>query len=332
MKKGAVPELSHKWWSKNKGITVPKTGLGDVLKDYEIAKDRSSPDYEEMLKKLALVEKKAKSAIAQCNKTLHAETIEALKKYPGVIKTERDWINKNYEAYKKRFEDEVSGNVPMQKVGGPVVVWNRNINTEVVNAFKPKNLDVKFNVVMKLTLNKDILDALEKADDNVSAALMSEDAEEIGKKLIAQIVSILKTADATVANAKDDDAADKLCEKAEADITALLEAGQKAVQKVPAAVWAEFVKRKKQYKDYKIKAGTDLAIQALTVAGGAVATGAAAAGTFGAGGVIGVVALVRDCAKLAQQIYDLAIEAETVQKALKGDIDSLTKAYQSKAR
>lgn len=127
-------------------------------------------------------------------------------------------------------------------------------------------------------------------------------------------------------------AADKLCSKAETEITKLLEAKEKEIQKIPAMVWAEFVKRNKQYKDYKIKAGIDLAIQTLTVAGGAIATGAAAAGTFGAGGAIGVVALVRDCANLAKQIYNLAIEAETVQKGLKSDIDTLAKAYQNKAR
>ena len=332
MKKGAVPELNQKWWSKNKGVTVPKTGLGDVLKDYEIAKDRSSPDYEDMLKKLALVEKKVKVAIDKCNKTLHSETIDALKKYPGVIKAEETWIKKNYEAYKKRFEDEVSGKVPVQKVGGPVIVWKREIGKDVLKGVKAKNIDLRFKATMQLKLNDDILDTLEKAKDNVSAALMSESAEKLGKKLIAGIIDIVDKVDAAVGKAADDQAADKLCSKAETEIKSLLEAQEKEIKKIPAMVWAEFVKRNNQYKDYKIKAGTDLAIQTLTVVGGAVATGAAAAGTFGAGGAIGVVALVRDCANLAKQIYNLAIEAETVQKGLKGDIDTLTKAYRNKAR
>jgi len=250
-----------------------------------------------------------------------------------VIKTEEAWIKKNYEAYKKRFDDEASGKVPVQKVGGPVIVWKREIGKLVLQGVKLKNItNLKINVTMQLKLNDDILDILEEAEDNVSAALMSEAAEKLGKKLVADIIHILDKADTAVGKATDDKAGVDLCSKAETEIQNLLKSQEKEIQKIPAKVWAEFVRRKKQYKDYKIKAGSDLAIQALTVAGGVIATGAAAAGTFGAGGVIGVVALVRDCANLAKQIYNLAIEAETVQKALKSDIDTLTVAYRDKAQ
>ncbi len=332
MKKGAVPELSHKWWSKNKGLTVPSTGLGDALKDYEIQKNKSSMDYEEMLKALEKVETVAAKAITKCNKTLHAETIEALKKYPGVIKTERAWINTNYENYKKRFEDEVSGKVPVQKMGGPVVIFKRNLGDEVKKKIgKLENIEFKLSVDVSLTLNDDILDLMEKAKTSSDAAYMTELANERCKTLINQITSVLGDADEKYAKLKGD-AADAMLDKVETLITKLIETADADIAKIPKQVWTEFVKREQQYKDYKIKAGLDMTIQVLTVTGGAVATGAAAAGTFGAGGALGVVALVRDCIKLAKMIYDLAIEAETVQKDLKKDIASLEEAYQSKAR
>jgi hypothetical protein len=332
MKKGAVPELSHKWWSKNKGVTVPSTGLGDALKDYEIEKNKSSMDYEIMLARLDTVETVAAKAITKCNKTLHAETIEALKKYPGVIKTERAWINKNYEAYKKKFEDEVSGKTPVQKMGGPVVIFERNLGEQVTKKVgKLKNINFKLGIKIKLTLNDDILDLMEKAQTSSDAAFMAEEANNRCQKLIDDISKLLVDADSKLEKL-DEAAGDKLLDKVESGISTMIQVAETEIAKIPKTVWNEFVKREKQYKDYKIKAGLDMTIQVLTVTGGAVATGVSAAGTFGASAVIGVVALVRDCAKLAKMIYDLAIEAETVQKNLQKDINTLEEAYQSKVR
>lgn len=332
MKKGAVPEISHKWWSKNKGVTVPSTGLGDALKDYEIEKNKSSMDYEEMLKLLDKVETVAAKAITKCNKTLHAETIEALKKYPGVIKTEREWINKNYEAYQKRFLEEAEGRVPPQKMSAPGTVFSWNLGEQVEKVVgKPKAIKYKLDVDINLTLNKDIIDLLEETKNGVDAALMAEQAKKRCKVLIAQVAKLVTEADDEFPKL-DEDKGDKLLEQLEVDIVKAIDAAEADIAKIPKTVWNEFVKREQQYKDYKIKAGLDMTIQVLTVAGGAVATGAAAAGTFGAAGAIGVVQLVRDCAKLAQMIYDLAIEAETVQKNLESDINSLEKAYRDKAR
>ncbi len=332
MKKGAIPELSQKWWSSNKGKTVPSTGLGEVLKTYEIEKNKSSMDYEEMLKALEKVGPAVTKAIKKCNKTLHAETIEALERYPAVIEKEKKWIEKNYEAYQKKFLEEVEGKVPPQKMGGPVVIFERNLGEQVTKKVgKLKNIDFKMGVKVKLTLNDDILDLMEKAKTKSDAAFMTEEANDRCNKLIEDISKLLVDANGAL-DKLDEDAGDKLLDKVESKVSTLIQVAETDIAKIPKQVWNEFVKREQQYKDYKIKAGLDMTIQVLTVTGGAVATGAAAAGTFGAGGALGVVALVRDCIKLAKMIYDLAIEAETVQKDLKKDIASLEEAYQSKAR
>ncbi|MCX7302162.1 MAG: hypothetical protein NTX73_17620 [Rhodobacterales bacterium] len=77
-KKNAGPELSEKWWSDNKDLTVPKTGVGHALKSHEMAKYSGSPNHEEMLKRLEKAQQKAKSAIGKCNKKLSADVISAL--------------------------------------------------------------------------------------------------------------------------------------------------------------------------------------------------------------------------------------------------------------
>jgi hypothetical protein len=93
MKKGAVPQLTYAWWDKNKASTLPKTGLGAALKDYEAAKkkvnDKCSVDVlREARDKLYQVNETASAAIKKCNKTLHKETMEALERFDGVVKQE----------------------------------------------------------------------------------------------------------------------------------------------------------------------------------------------------------------------------------------------------
>lgn len=104
MKKGATPELRQKWWKDNKATTLKKkTGIGAALKDYEDAVGGKPPDYERILKALDAVKKKAKAAVGMCSTKHHAETKEALEKYPGIIKVEKTKIEKEIEAKKKKI-------------------------------------------------------------------------------------------------------------------------------------------------------------------------------------------------------------------------------------
>ncbi|MEP5729430.1 MAG: hypothetical protein ABJL67_08640 [Sulfitobacter sp.] len=41
MEIGAIPELSDKWWVKNKAKTVKKSGLGAALKAFEVNVERA---------------------------------------------------------------------------------------------------------------------------------------------------------------------------------------------------------------------------------------------------------------------------------------------------
>ncbi len=315
MKKGAVPELNHKWWSKNKAKTMGKTGLGNALKDYEVAVERNDPV--KMQKALSNVKKKLPVALNACNKKLHAETIAAIKKYPSVIQ-------KAEVALKKRIADQASAPAatPKQKVGKNVTIWKWDVSKEVLKKYSPDWLEVFKGFELKLTLNDDILDVLEKEGDLVTPAYMVEDAQAVGKAVVDALVAGLKDIDKN-SRGKTPQEVDKLRKSFEPKVKKVMAAGGAKVKKIPKQRWDKFVARKTQYKDYQIKAGLDVAVGVLGTAGAA----AGIVGSGGAGLALGIVALVRSVAGLTKQIYDLAQEAEGVEKNLKKDLDTLMKRY-----
>ncbi len=116
------PEISHKWWSSNKGVTVPSTGLGDALK---ITRSRrTNPRW--TTRKCSNGSRRLDSGGQghhQVQQDPARRNHRGPEEYPGVIKTEREWINKNYEAYQKRFLEEAEGRVPPQMMSAPGTVF-----------------------------------------------------------------------------------------------------------------------------------------------------------------------------------------------------------------
>lgn len=323
MKKNAVPELNYKWWNKNKSKTMKSSGLGKAISLYESSADRM--DWDKTLKALSEVKKKVVVAIGCCNKTLHVDTIAALKKYPGVIQK----IEVDIRAKQKAENDQAAAtSAPRQKVGRDVVIWKRDIGAEALKKYKARNITVLKGYEVSLKLNDDILDVLETEGDLVTPAYMVEDAEKVGKKLIGDVVDLLKKFDGVY------DSLDKPASKAKAD--KLLEAQMKVamgrykpiLEKIPAVRWKKFVARKQQYRDYKIKTGIEIGLGVLTTTAGALGVAGAAA-TGGASLVLGIVGLVRGVADLAKKIQDVTRGAEKVEKVLKDDLATLAKRYQT---
>ncbi len=100
MKKGATPELTQKWWSKHKAITLKKTGLGQALKAYEDAKN--SKDDKRILQALKDAHVKVKVAYKACDRKRHAETLEGVKKYDKIIKKEARDLDQKIKASRGR--------------------------------------------------------------------------------------------------------------------------------------------------------------------------------------------------------------------------------------
>ncbi|OUS38209.1 hypothetical protein A9Q94_03250 [Rhodobacterales bacterium 56_14_T64] len=326
MKKNAVPELNYKWWKKNKAKTMKTSGLGKVLTLYEAAEDQM--DWAKSLKALSEVKKKVVVAIGCCDAKTHAETIAALKKYPGVIQKKQVELEGKLKDEIARAKDASSAPAPKQKVGKDVVIWKRDIGVEALKKAKPKNIASLKGYEVKLKLNDDILDVLEAEDDLVTPAYMAEDAEKLGQRLITDIAGMLSKFDEAyekVSDPKDVAKIDALLTK---QMKTAVAKYQPVFEKIPEARWKKFVASKKQYKQYKIKTGLDITIGVLSTAGGAVAVAGSAA-TGGASLVLGIVGLVRGIAALAKQIQDAARDAEKVEKVLKSDLDTLMKRYQN---
>jgi len=318
MKKGATPELDSKWWAKNKPMTLTKTGIGDALRNYEVA--QAKKDDQKVLATLSALKKAVANGVSKANPKLHADTIAALKKYPKIIENEIKLANERIARDAQAAKDAKGGAAPKQKMGKPVVIWSIDVGVEVQKKFKPAWLESFKGYKMALKLNDDILTLLEAEEDYVTPAFMVEDAQDVGKETVDAIVDAAKKVDAFKGTPQ-------AVDKKRADFVRLAEAlirsQAKKLEKIPDARWKKFVARHQQYRDYKIKAGFDVTIGVLGVAGSA----AGIVGSGGAGLVLGIVALVRSTAGLMKQIYDLALDADKVGKDLKKDCDTLMARY-----
>ncbi len=316
MKKGAIPELNHKWWAKNKAKTMGKTGLGKALKDFEVAEEINDPA--KMLKALSEVKKKLPVALKACNQKMHKDTIAAIKKYPGIIQ------KREVELKSRAGGGAGAAPAPKQKLGKDVTIWKRDISKQVLSQYKPDWLENFRGYELKLTLNDDILDVLEAEGDLVTPAYIAEDAENVGKAVVAAMVQTLKKIDAS-SKGKTPQDVDKLRAMFKPQAEKVMQASAAKLKKIPEIRWKKFVARKQQYKDYKIKAGLDVSIGVLGTAGAAVGI----VGSGGAGLALGIVALVRSVAGLTKQIHDLAKEAEGVEKNLERDLETLMTRYRN---
>jgi len=310
MKKGAVPKLESKWWSKNKAKTLSKTGLGAALKTYEVAIDQL--DEAKAIKALGDVKKKIAIGVTACKKrsSFYSETLAALTKYGPIISKEETRLKKRLQELK------AAAAPPKQKVGKDVVIWKRDVSELVKKQFKPDWLVPWKGAEVKLKLNDDILDVLEKEDDLATPQFMVEDAQDACKSTVAEIVKKAKEID------KKGDGHDKFPKFVATELSKL----ETKIKKIPAARWRKFVARKAQYKAYRINAGFDVALGTLGVLGSGAAI-AAAVPTGGASLALGIVGGVRAITSLAETCRDLSLKAEKVEKALLKDLEALKASY-----
>ncbi|MCR8723332.1 hypothetical protein [Frigidibacter sp. ROC022] len=316
MKKGVTPQLDSKWWAKNKAKTLLKTGIGDALRNYEVA--QAKKDDQLVLKSLSVLKKAVANGVTKANPKLHAETIAALKKYPKLIEEQIKLANERIA--RDAAAAKGGGPAPKQKIGKDVVIWSIDVGVEVQKQFKPAWLESFKGYKMSLKLNDDILKLLEAEEDFVTPAFMVEDAQKVGKETVDAIVNAAKKVDAFTGTPQ---AVDKMRANFVKVAEGLIKTQAKKLAPIPATRWKTFVARHKQYKDYKIKAGFDVTLGILGTAGAA----AGIVGSGGAGLVLGIVALVRSTTAVIKQIYDLALDADKVGKDLKKDCDTLLARY-----
>lgn len=313
LKEGDVPQLNAAWWKKAKPLLYKDPGLGDALKDWEIAED--SMDVAKRTKAISDLKKMLGTVVVAMGKKDYDVEVTVLKKMTKLILAEE---NKTKEMASRPVATEP----PKQKMGSSVTIWERDISAEVLKKHKPEWLKNFSGYKLAMTLNKDLLDVFEEEEDYVTPAFIAQDAEEMAQNLIGALVKTLQNID-SASKGKKPQEVDKLRE----GFGPLAEKAIKAVEgemaKIPVARWNKFVKQKQQYKDYKIKAGLNVTIGVL----GVIGSSAGIVGSGGAGLALGIVTLVRSAASLMKQIRDLAVEAETIEKNLKKDLDTLHQRY-----
>lgn len=327
MKKNATPELNYKWWNKNKAKTMKSSGLGKALTAYEVANDQM--DWDKTLKALSEVKKKVTVAVGACNPKLHADTIAALKKYPGIIQKREVAVKASQKAQADRDKAGKAA-APKQKVGKGVVIWKKDLGAEITKKYKPSWLKELKGYTFQLKLNEDLLDVLENEGDYVTPQQMVDDANAVADKLVATLAKELMATDTAFKKATDAKKQEELIKGFDDKVKTVMNGTKKHFEAIPIKRWKTFVKRKQQYKDYQVKTGFDIAIGTLGVVGGAVGVAGSVA-TGGASLVLGIVSLVRGVAALADKLKDVARDAEKVESVLKDDLDTLFKRYRNAA-
>ena len=212
-------------------------------------------------------------------------------------------------------------------MGKDVVIWKMDVSAEVKKAVDFQWLETFKGFGLELKLNDDILDVLEAESDFTTPAFMVEDAQEIGKETVDAIVAAAGKIDAA-SKGKKPQVVDKLRQGFEKVVKQLMATQGKKLEKVPDARWKKFVARYKQYKDYKIKAGFNVAIGTLSVAG-------SAAGIVGSAAPGWRLASWRWCAALPVWSSSFTIWRWTPTRSariLKSDCDTLEERYKSAAK
>ena len=321
MKKGEKPKFDYKWWKKNKPRLMGKTGLADALAVYE--KHLAVMDDEKML--IALVDVKKKVTVATksaASSKLWKDTHECLKLFPALIKTREKELKDSIQ--RRATAAKSASAAPKQKTGKKVVIWEIDVDTELKKRIKADWVTSAKGFKLSLSLDNSILDALEAESDDVTPAFMVEDAQKIGDEVLTKIVAAVEHID-RASRGKTPQQRDALRDKLPALIKSEMQAAEKKLKVAPGARWKKFVARAQQYKDYKLEAGVNLTIGVLGTAG----AGLGIIGSGGAGLALGIVALVRSVADTAQQVYNLSIEAEKVERDLEKDLNTLKDRYEN---
>lgn len=315
MKKGEKPQLDSKWWEKNKAKTLLKTGVGEALRVYEAKMDKF--DYAGAITALKTVKTKTADAAKQCNKTLHAETLECLLKFPGVISEEEKRLNQKIEEEKNKPKPP-----PKQQMGSPEILWSKSIGLHFFKLYgsKHKWLKSASGGQVELRVNGDIQKLLIAEKAEVIAQRMVDRSD---KLFVASLGEINNKLTAAVANLTTDeekiDAFEDIANTVFSSIAPMF-------KKIPAEEWKKFLEKKEQYRDYQIKCGFNAAITTLKAVGTGLAI-AAAVPTGGASLALAVVGGVSTVADAVKQIRDAAQEAETVLKRLVKNLEKMRSEF-----
>lgn len=208
---------------------------------------------------------------------------------------------------------------------GRVVIWKREIDSEVKKIYKSVTLPSIKGYVVQLELSDQILDVLEKENDHRTPALMVEDAQEACAATVKTIAARLKQLD-EACNGQPVDVVEKAVKAIKPSIEGEISKLGLELKNVPKARWDKWVATKKQYKDYKWDCAGKVTLGTLGAIGSGLAI-AAAVPTGGATLALGIVGGVKSGLELFKIGAKMWVEAETIQKKVLLSISALQKIY-----
>jgi hypothetical protein len=216
---------------------------------------------------------------------------------------------------------------PPQSMGAMVVLWRGDFG-KLAGEEVPW---LKMSALVQLAVNGDILDLLDKEDRAGAVKMfMIDDAQQLCEQYVDQFVEKLMKLD--FGGERRNVTIQQIQQATQNAFDQLRPQLEQALQQIPQRRWQRFQSAKTKWRDYKIKAATNVAIGSLQIAAGAISI-AAAVPTMGGTLPFAIIATARGVYKTATEVYEILKDAEHHQKELLENMTNLAKAYQqSKGR
>jgi hypothetical protein len=220
----------------------------------------------------------------------------------------------------------------------PVTIFEYDFTDYINKMHLSKTVKPAGHYKVALTLNDKVLDALEKSKDKDFLGLrMKEKAQKVCEKAAVELVTKWKELDAELEGMRK---LNKLTdEMAKSRVAAFGEVVKKKVAevkvqlgKLPEEQWKKFLakygKAKKEYQNYQVGAGVDVALGTLGVIGGI----AAAVGTHGAGLALAIIPIIRSAVKVGETVYMIAIDVKKLVDDLKVSIEKMKDEFTASSK
>ncbi len=211
-----------------------------------------------------------------------------------------------------------------------LVLLENDIWGTLVRAVKPKAIKgKKLPFRVSLDVDSGAYDAVRK--DALLQAKITEAASGKYKTYMKVMASSLKKHDAAYQKAKDQKTGDKILAAFEKDFKSNTRAFVADAQKAAQKAWEDVKTTKAEYRKYQIKAGVDLALDSLSLAGGVIGTAGAVA-TGGWGLIVSLYGVIKTLISVAMKVYKLAIDADKMQKRVTTGLKKVQKSYDRKRK
>lgn len=187
---------------------------------------------------------------------------------------------------------------------------------------KPTALTAKSaSIAVNIELDKQAYKQLD--DDPLLLAKITEAASKQYQGTIKSLSTLLKKADRDCLSAADKGAREKVAKAFEARMASECRTLEKNAVIAVKKTWTDVQKTHAEYRIYQIKAGTDLALDGIGLAGGI----AGAVGTGGVSLVISIYSMVKTTVSMIYKLYKLAIDADKMQAKVAKQLRSVQKNF-----